>query len=191
MRIAQLEDLQRHVAHASALVRQQEARDPAFARLVKDWLDQLERALAPHAPAQSAEVAGVRALVVSAEQGAIPPGLGLRGRPTRTRVLHAVAAGAIPQAAQVVARVLDPAAARVSEAEALVRQVVALGRFRRLIPAPGPALDAGSADARSAVDALWRQIGATEELATAVVRIEGMVGRDDALELLEREIRSG
>ncbi len=194
--LASLEELQGEVARASELVRLQEQHAPEFAAAVKAWLSALEHLLATHAPVQAAELAGLRSTLLAVERGVVPAGVTLRQRPTRSRFVNAVAAESVPRAADVVSRVVQEARSPFAEAEARVRQLVALARFRRIVPRPdsagGDALaraDGDPAERRHRVLELWRAFQSNDELASAAVRIEGLVGTDDALVVLERALR--
>ena len=75
LRIVNLEEIQGILLHISGLVDLQEQRDPNFVRDVKQWLSKLEKTLDSNRMAVAGNVAALRGLIISAEQGIIPAGV--------------------------------------------------------------------------------------------------------------------
>ena len=70
-----------------------------FVPNVGAWLNSLEGVFAASRFYQAGSIAMLRSGLIAAEQGHLPAGLQFRGRPTRSRVLNAVAWQALQRAA--------------------------------------------------------------------------------------------
>src|SRR5213593_2101799 len=99
----QIEELSDLLLMLPELVHKQELHSVDFAQETKIWLTSLETAFAANRLHQAGSIAMLRAMLVSAEQGELPPGHEFRGRPTRTRVMNAVASEALRRATEIAA----------------------------------------------------------------------------------------
>lgn len=181
LRLVQLEEIEGLLLALPGLVRLQERRSPDFVAAVAAWLGALEQAFAANRLPLSGEVAAIRSSLVTAEQGAIPSGVTFRGQPTKSRVLSALGSSSLQSAAALASGFAREQRPRFAEAEALTRQMIAVARHRSLVPAEPAGL------APTAYLRLVRQaMASSPELESAVVRVEGLVGPQDALILLDR-----
>ncbi|MGB7924769.1 MAG: hypothetical protein WCF57_16120, partial [Pyrinomonadaceae bacterium] len=74
-----LEAIQSQFLELPAILRAYEESDSEFAERARAWLNRLEAALEENKMPTAGAVAGLRGLIVSAERGAIPPGLSFLG----------------------------------------------------------------------------------------------------------------
>ena len=183
LRIASVEEIEALLLELPDLVRLQQDRSARFPERTATWLVGLEDALVANRLPQAGAVAALRSGLVAADQGLLPGGLEFRGRPTRSRVIVALASQAIQQAVAVAAPVVDENRPRLAEAERVAQQIVAAARARATIPAQTKA--ATNADYLRAVR---RSFSASEDLENAMVHLEGLVGSYDALILLDRAL---
>lgn len=182
LRITHVEEIERILLLLPALVREQEARSPFFPDNVAGWLAQAEKMLAAKNLYQAATIAVLRSDLALARQGHLRPGVALRGVPSRSRIRSVAAAQAISRAAEVLSAIVQENRPRFAEAEAIAQQLVAVALAQSLVVPPHPAM--------SRTDYLLDLRGRvlSSELATALLRLEGLVGPNDVLVLLDRAL---
>ncbi len=183
LRIVNLEEIENLLLRVSALADLQEQRDPDFVREAREWFARIEEALANNRMAVAGNVAALRGLLVSAERGAVPAGVELHGRATGRRIREAAAAHLLREAADLVSRTIAKDRERIAEAERLALQLVAIAKAKGLVrerPAGENLTDM--------LRALWRVISGDPELSAGAVTLEGLVGKNDALVILDRAI---
>jgi hypothetical protein len=183
LRIASVEEIEALLLQLPDLVRLQEHRSASFPERTSAWLVGLEDALVANRLPQAGAVAALRSGLVAADQGLQPTGLEFRGRPTRSRVIVALASQAIQRAVAVAAPVVDENRPRLAEGERVAQQIVAAARARAGIPTRPK--DATTTDYLRVVR---RSLTASEDLENAMVHLEGLVGSSDALILLDRAL---
>nr|WP_298687529.1 hypothetical protein [uncultured Dongia sp.] len=165
------------------LIGQQERRSTDFVRNAVAWLTALEDLFTASRLHQAGSIAILRSGLLSAEHGHVPEGLQFRGRPTRTRVLTALAAQALKQAADTASELLSENRARLAEAERVAQQIVAAGLSRGVIMGRGE-----EASNTEFLRALRRGLSTSADLEPAAVHLEGLVGPYDALILFDRAL---
>jgi hypothetical protein len=183
LRITQLEHIESLLLELPALVQQQEQRNPEFAGRVQAWLARLEEGFSMNRLHQAGLIATLRSALLAAERGQVPSDVQFRGRPTRSRVLGAVAARCLRQAAELASTLLQENRARLEEAERVCRQLVAAAVARGLVAAR--TLAQGNTEFLRGVR---QAIGMTAELSAAAVHVEGLVGPHDMLILIDRAL---
>jgi hypothetical protein len=122
-------------------------------------------------------------MINASELGVIPPGIVFHGKPTSRKIRVATALYAIHQVGDLVANATKDDSARVAEAERLGLQLVAVAKsngFILVLP--------NDPNRSEAVKKLWESIAADANLAPGVVRMEGLVGPNDALIVLDHAI---
>ena len=183
LRIVNLEEIEGLLLRVPELIDRLEQRDPEFTARAKAWLGTLERVLTNNRLPAAANVASLRGLLISVEQGVVPAGLRFSGRPNARRMRDAAAADTLRGAADLVSDVIHQDRARVSEADRLCRQLIALARRKGLT-----SVQREGGDHTAQLKATWRVLAADPEIAPGTVRVEGLVGPSDALIILDRAI---
>ena len=182
LRLLQVEEIERLLLELPALVGLQERRSTDFAPRAASWLGSLEEVLSANRLYQAGLVAGIRSNLTLADQGQISGDFQYRGRPTRTRVMASAASEALQRSAEIVAGVLGDNRARIGDAERVAQQVIAALRSHGLPPRPE-----GMAN-ETYLRTLRASLSQNADLETVLVHLEGLVGSQDALVLLDRAI---
>lgn len=183
LRIMHAEEIASLLLLLPDLVQQQERRSTDFVPDAGAWLNSLEGVFAAGRLYQAGSIAMLRSGLVAAEQGQLPAGLQFRGRPTRSRVLNAVASQALQRAADMASTLIAENQLRLGEAERVAQQIVAAALSRGLI--------IGRADGVSNTQylrMLRRNFVTSVDLESAVIHLEGLVGPYDALILIDRAL---
>mgnify|MGYP001570228875 CR=1 FL=1 len=183
LRIMQTEEIASLLLLLPDLVRQQERRSTDFVPNAGKWLNSLEGVFAASRLYQAGSIAMLRSGLVAVEQGQLPAGLQFRGRPTRSRVLNAVAWQALQRAADMASTLIAENQPRLAEAERVAQQIVAAALSRGLII--GRAEGVGNTKYLRMVR---RSLVTSVDLENAVVHLEGLVGPYDALILIDRAL---
>lgn len=183
LRLMHVEEIEGLLLGLPELVRRQERRAPEFTRLAGAWLDSLEGVFVANRLYQAGLIAALRSGIVAAEHGQAPAGLEFRSRPSRSRVLNAVASQALQRAAEVASAVIAEHRPRLAEAERVAQRIVAAALSRGLIGAP----EAG-VNTTEYLRMLRRSFAASGDVESAVVHLEGLVGPHDALALVDRAL---
>lgn len=181
--IVHLEEIESLLLKLPTLVQQQEQRNPEFPTRVRDWLTALERVFVANRLHQAGGIAAIRSALIAAEQGQVPAEVKFRGRPTRSRVLNTVASQCLQQATAMSTALAGEHRTRITEAERIARQVVAAAVSRNLVPRP-PA----QSDATHYLRTLRQSFVSSSDLEAAIVHVEGLVGPNDLLVLLDRAL---
>ncbi|MEE8639573.1 MAG: hypothetical protein V3T41_04110 [bacterium] len=183
LRIVNLEEVQGMLRRIPDLVDLQERRIPGFGEEVKRWLVALEKVLDNNRMPVAGNVAALRAMLISAERGVIPAGVAVHGRMTRKKIEQATATLVLHQISDMISDVVLPDVQRIAEAERLTRQLVALGKAKGLVKPPP-----SDGERTENLSVLWRTLAADPDVAGGTVNVEGLVGPNDALVILDRMI---
>ncbi len=183
LRIVHLEEIERLLLQLPGLVKQQERRSTEFVTSVARWLTALETVFVANRLHQAADIATLRSDMIAVEHGQIPSGLQFRARPTRSRVLGAVASQSLQRATAVASTVISESRPRLLEAERVAQQIVAVALSRGL-----PIGRENGSDNTQYLQSLRGELVAAADLASAVVHLEGLVGPHDALVVLDRAL---
>jgi hypothetical protein len=165
------------------LVNRMERGDAGFVPAVKEWLAGLEGVLKENGLAVVAEIATLRASLISAQRGTVPVDLVSVGRPSARKLKAAAAAHVLRQAELSVSEAIKPAAASFAEGERLARQLAVFGAAKGLFPSRADFSTRGGWLA-----ALWQALRGDVELLPAATHLAALVGAYDALILLDRAL---
>ncbi len=179
--ITSLEEIESVLLRADETVDYFERRDPRFMDMTKSWLVEIEKALTNSRLPVAAEVAGLRALLISAERGSVPEWLQITGARTARKVKSAITAEVLRRAAVAVNDSLKGSVSTVLEAEKLARQLLAAGRRKSIVPAETAGLPH-----EAWLKAVYKSISDDPELGAGTAHLTGLVGFYDALILLDR-----
>jgi len=152
---------------------------------VKHWLVKLEKVLENNRLPAAGNVAALRALLISAEQGVIPAGVEFHGRATGRKIRDAAAAYVLRHAGDIVSIAIQKDCERVAEAERMTRQLVSLAKARGLIQE----LPSGE-NFTDMLKAIWRSLSADPDISPGTINVEGLIGPHDALVILDRILTS-
>lgn len=183
LRIVNLEEIQNMFLRTSDLVDLNEQRNPNFVHCVKQWLSELEKVLNNNRMPVAGTIATLRGILISAERGNIPAGIEFKGRASGRRIREATASKLIRQAVGLVSNAIQKDGERVKEAERITRQLVSIAKTKGLIR------EVPSGDNfTDMLKAIWRTMSADQVLSQGIVSVEGLVGPQDALVVLDRTI---
>lgn len=183
LRLVNLEEIQNLLLRIPRLVDSLEQRDPNFVQKVRQWLTVVEEVLVNNRMPLGGNIAALRGTLDATERGAFPPGLNFHGRPTARKIKEATGADVVRRAGELISNALQDDVSRIAEAERLSHQLIALGKSMGLI------VDgiSDSAPTQKLKD-IWKSISADPNIAPGAVRLESLVGQNDALILLDRAI---
>jgi len=183
LRLLNLEEIQTTLLRLPALVRGIEGRDPRACERVNGWLVDMEAVLQNNRLSTAAGIACLRGILLAAERGAVPADLVVRPTATRRMIREAVAAHLLDKAYQVVIGDIQKDRDRVAEAERIMRQVIAMAKHKKVIPAAPD-----TTNQSEWLRFVWKTIGADPELAPGTVSVDGLMGAGDVLILLDRAL---
>jgi len=185
LRIVNLEEIQGMLLRIPGLVDLQKRGDTGFAQEVGQWLSELEQLLHNNNMSVAGNIAALRALLISAERGVIPAEIEFHGRPTKRKIQEAAAAYVLRQTGDLISSVLEKDHGRVAEAERMARQMLALAKAKGLIRE--------RPDGENFTDILkgaWMSLSSDPDISPGAINVEGLVGPQDALIVLDRAISS-
>jgi hypothetical protein len=185
LRIVNLEEIEGLLLALPEIVKVQEAGGDFPAR-VATWLQQLETVLAANRLFQAGSIAALRSAAAAAANGSVPVGLQMRGTPTHRRFVFMVASHLLQRACDIASAVVAESKPRLADGERVAQQLVAVADSRGLIM---PRED--GVDNTQYLRALRRGLAASQDLASAVAHLDGLVGAHDTLVLLDRAIAVG
>ena len=181
LRLVNLEEIQNLLLRIPRLVNGLEQRDPNFVQNVRQWLTIVEEVLVNNRMPLSGNIAALRGTLNATERGAFPPGLTFHGRPTARKIREATGADVIRRAGELISNAVQDDVSRIGEAERLSHQLIALGKSMGLIVG-GVSDSTGTQKLKD----IWNTISADPNIAPGAVRLESLVGQNDALILLDR-----
>lgn len=183
LHIRNVEEIEGFLLLLPDLVRQQASGSAAFAENVDSWLHSLEKVFEANRLYQAGNIAMLRSTIVAVKQGQLPRGIELQGRQTRSRVLKAVASEATQRGAEVASRVIEENRPRIEEATRFAQQIIAVALSRGLITKRGDGMNN-----TEYLRMIRRSFATISDLENVVVHLEGLVGPQDALVLLDRAL---
>lgn len=185
LRIINIEEIQNMLSSISGLIDLQQRRDSNFDEKVKLWLTKLERILESNRIMQVGEVATLRGIILSAENGILPPGMEIHGRSSKRKIVEAAVTFSIRHASSAVSDFLQKEVDRVSDAEHMMRQLISMAKSKGLIQQ----IPNGN-DHTEILKFIWSTLSSDPEIAPGTINVEGLVGPHDALIILDRIITS-
>lgn len=185
LRIVNIEEIQNVSSSISRLVDLQQRHDSNFNEKVKLWLAKLEAILESNRIMQVSEIATLRGIILSAENGIIPSGVEIHGRLSKRKIIEAAVTFSLRQASSSISDFLKKELDRVSDATLLMRQLMAMAKAKCLI------LQIPNGNNYDQVlKIIWHTLSSDSEIAPGTTSIEGLVGPHDALIILDRIISS-
>lgn len=182
--LAHVEEIDRLLLRLPKLVDAAEGGDAAAFSLTREWIVSLENVFERTRMASAvASVAGIRAELMLSETGALPRGVSFAAAPGRRRARQAIVLDILHRCEQCVTSVLAPSRSTHTEAEAVMKQLVAIARHKGLAGTEPP----GPPDEHH-LRILWAAVLADPDLASGAVRVLGLVPEVDALVLLDRAL---
>lgn len=150
---------------------------------VRAWLVEAEGVLERNRMPAAGNIAALRARLDSASRGAVPDGLVMSGTVARRKVVQAVAAQVIGEAADLLASRIEADEARLDEADRLARQLTVAAQVKGMVnghPSAG--------DHAAAVASIWSAVVADPELGGGAVHLLSLVGPSDVLIVMDRAL---
>ena len=154
-----------------------------YAQSAFDWLKTLEGILLRNRQYQASAISTLRDLLISVNHGYVPADIPVKDRLSRKKVLDIATSQALQRAENIVSSWIDESHKRISEAELIAQQVIAVARSRMLIP---PA-DEGETNT-GYLRRVRSNLSAYGDIENALVHLEGLVGHYEALILLDRSL---
>lgn len=179
--IVNLEEMENILLRVHQIVESYDRRDPRFLDLTKSWLVDVEKALTGSRLPVAADIAGLRAILISAERGAIPEWVNIAGARTGRKVKSAIAAEVLRKATVAINDALKGIVSTASEAEKLARQLLAAARRKNIVPPETDGLPH-----EDWLKAVYKAVLDDSELGAGTAHLAGLVGFYDALILLDR-----
>lgn len=183
LRIIQLEEIQSLLLQVPRFVGMLEEKDTGAVPAIKAWLEKIEEALQNNRLPVVSIVAGLRGELISAERGALLDHITIHGRLTTRKMKQAVAADVIKRTGAIVVEAIHGDKERISKAEEICQQLIALARAKSLVVLPLEGMDH-----TQSLKALWSKLSSDHDIAAGTVNIEGLVGPDDSLIVLDRTL---
>ena len=183
LRIVNLEEVEGLLLALPAIVQVQESGSGDFPDRVDAWLVQLEKVLAANRLFQAGSIAALRSAAVAATTGSVPLGLQMRGTPTQRRFLFMVASHVLQRASEIASGLVAENKPRLADGERVAQQLVAVAHARGLVTPRQAGIDN-----THYLRALRRSLAASQDLESAVVHLEGLVGVHDSLVLIDRAL---
>lgn len=183
LHIVNLEEIQNLLLRVPKLVDRLENRDPNFVQEVRHWLTVLEQVLVNNRMPLGGNIAALRGTLDATERGVIPAGIVFHGRPTARKIKEVTAADVVRRAGELVSNSVQDDVSRMAEAERLGHQIVALAKSIGLITS-----GINASDTTQQLTAIWNAVSTDPNIAPGAVRLESLVGPNDALVVLDRAI---
>lgn len=183
LRIMHVDEISDLLLRLPSVVRMQEMRSAGFGPAVMNWLAALEKAFTASRLYQAGSIAALRSELLAAMQGQIPNSIEFRGRPTRSRILNAVASRSLQHAADVASNLIAENRSRIVDAERVAQQIVAAAMPRKLMALR----DQGMTNTEY-LQQFRRSLRSIPDLENISIHLEGLVGPYDALILLDRAL---
>ena len=181
LRIPNLEEIQSKLLEVLTLIDRYAARNPAFLNGVLSWFGEIEGVLQRNRLVIVSEIASMRGTIISAQRGQSLAQTDHPGRVATRRAAEAAAAQMMRSAVDVITKRLDRDIILINKAEESTYELVIVGRQLKIIPA-----DAGTSSSSASLRLLWDELTANEVTGKYTTYIRTIVGRGDALILLDR-----
>ena len=183
LRIVNLEEITNILLCVPSLINLQENKDTNFIPEAKRWLLELEKILERNKIPAAGTVASLRSVLISSERGAIPVNIEFQSRATGRKIREATAAYVIRQANDIVSNLIRKDQERISEAERITRQLISMTKVKGLIRE-----HPHQENFAERLRAIWRMMSADQSLSQGTQSVEGLIGPNDALIILDRSI---
>jgi hypothetical protein len=181
--VVNLEEFHRLLLALPGIVDALETRASDGPVAVRAWLVEAEGVLERNRMPAAGNVAALRARLDSARRGVVPDGVVMSGTVARRKVVQAVAAEVIGEAADLLASRIVADEERLDEADRLARQLTVAAHVKGMVnghPSAG--------DHAGVVSAIWGAVVADPELGGGAVHLLSLVGPSDALIVMDRAL---
>ncbi len=180
LRVVQIEEIRTHLLALPALVSRVTTRDAGCIDDVQVWVGALERMLASNRLLATSAVAALRLILRNAEDGVVPTGISLPSGAHRRLIRFVAASEVLRRAEDLAVQAIREDVARLNDALNLSRQLVAIARAKSLPPFVNPSVIPG------AIALAWRALLTDSDLGPGAVRLQSLVGPQDALIVLDQ-----
>lgn len=186
LRLLQLEEIEQKLLEVSVLIDGYESQNLAFIDDVEKWLKGIEEVLQKNRLASVGNIASLRGTLLSARNGTVYQGIEIKGRPTRRKLLSAIAIDIVNRATNINNALIQGDRTRVNEAERIALQVISIARICGLLKNTTTVLD-GSDFAKNLIVSMK----STEATIEGIVQLEGLLGLADATIMIDRLLNYG
>ena len=176
----QLQEINGQLRQVPRLIDKLEHRDPDLLEAVLRWLKQTEQILENHQLPLASRIAANRALLVQAQRGQAADTFGIVGKTTRRKLRDAAASVAIRNSCELLNTTVQSRQSVFDEAEKIASQVVAVARIKGLF-----SRCSGLGSHSQVLFCIKQEIAKDPDLISAYTHLEGLVGVQDALVLLD------
>ena len=182
LRIMHVEEISRLLLQVPDIVDKMEHGSNGFVSAVRAWLDDVEHTFEQCRVPHVATIATLKGQLIGTEQGRIPDHISFRGRPTRLKVTRAVAQDAMQKASDLASDLVTSNEQRITEAHRIAQQIIAAAKSRSVIP------EQNGTELTAYLRAVRNVLREHADLENAAVALEGLVGPNDALALIDRAL---
>ena len=175
----QLQEIEHQLLEVPSMVDRYEMHSSDFRDRLVDWLVNLERIFQQNRLPIAGSIAAMRAMVLSAGRGVIPQGITVQGRVTRRKLRDAAAIHALRSVTELAANSIETDRERLRQAQEMVKRLVALAIAKKLH-------GFGPRDHHCCDTDRWNLVWNTPDTQGGAIQLQGLVGRTDALILLNQ-----
>lgn len=183
LHIVNLEEIHSLLLKLPKLIDRLERKDPEFVSSVRRWLTEAEEVFVNNRMPLAGNIAALRGTLDATQRGVIPAGIVFHGRATTRKIREATAADVVRHAGELISTTVQDDIARVAEAERLGHQLAALAKAKGLLSQSVP-----GQDRTQRLKNTWTTLTIDPDLAPGTVRLESLVGPNDALIVLDRAL---
>ena len=174
------DDLQVLFEQVSVLINRYEAHDPGFVDSVKRWFRDVEAILKKYEVPQISELAGMRGMIIAAEDGVRDPAFIVDPGVRSSKIPAAVAAISLKRAQDILHMVMEPYNRTLDEAQKIMRKVLVIsGQSGLLIPFYNP-----DGSLKVPVADLWRYLVEVANIGDGLMRVLSLISFEDAVCLM-------
>lgn len=181
LRLVHLEEIKELLFRVPGFIDRLEKKESGIVQEINDWLKKTEEVFTYNHLTLASSVATLRGTLISAERGVIPTGISIYGRITKKKIKEASAIFVLHNSNEIISNDIQEDLARFNEAERLTQQMVAVAKSKGIIP-----VKTVEFDNTQYLKHIWQNLLADPELSPGTVRLEGLVGPQDSLAVLDR-----
>lgn len=154
-----------------------------FPGQVLNWLNSLEQLFTANRMHEAGAIALLRAKINATEQGQIAIKAEFRTKPNRSQLLQAAALEALDEGALIAQNLIRENKNRFADAGSVARQVISAAASMGLLFRDDPA-----ESSNTYLERIRGSLKSNPELSSALVHLDGLVGQNDALILIDRAL---
>lgn len=182
-RLVHAEALSELMLELPVLANKYDSKSPEFVGKALQWLESLEQLFTANRMYEAGSVALLRAKITSVEQGQISIRAEFRSKPTRSQLLSAAALEALNDAARIAESLIEENKSRLLDAGKVARQVISAAAAMGLLFPRNPTVSSNAY-----LQEIRRSLQSNSDLSNALVHLDGLVGQNDSLILLDRAL---